>query len=165
MTESQTISPPAIELDADAILRVLPHRYPLLLVDRVVRLRVGESIVARKNITFSEPQFQGHFPLTPVMPGVLMIEALAQTSAILALLTAGVDRSQAMPELLFAGIERARFRRVVRPGDALILHSQRLQKVKTLERFAVRATLDSEDGPAACEAQLYLAWRGKGAGE
>jgi 3-hydroxyacyl-[acyl-carrier-protein] dehydratase len=103
-------------LDITAIQRILPHRYPFLLIDRVVDLTRRERIVAIKNVTVNEPFFQGHFPGYPIMPGVLMVEAIAQAGGAL-LLTEVADRDQNL--MVFSGIERARFRRPVVPGDQL----------------------------------------------
>ncbi len=107
------------QIDIKKILELLPHRFPFLLVDRVVELKKGESIVAIKNVTINEPFFQGHFPSYPVMPGVLIVEAMAQTGGILII--------KSFPEIprdkifLFSSIEKVRFRRPVYPGDQLIL--------------------------------------------
>ena len=103
-------------LDITEIQRILPHRYPFLLIDRVVELTRRERIVALKNVTVNEPYFQGHFPGYPIMPGVLMVEAIAQAGGAL-LLTEVTDREQSL--MVFSGIERARFRRPVVPGDQL----------------------------------------------
>jgi 3-hydroxyacyl-[acyl-carrier-protein] dehydratase len=109
-TEQKTI------LDITEIQRILPHRYPFLLIDRVVEMTRRERIVALKNVTVNEPYFQGHFPGYPIMPGVLMVEAIAQAGGAL-LLTEIADREQSL--MVFSGIERARFRRPVVPGDQL----------------------------------------------
>lgn len=103
-------------LDITEIQRILPHRYPFLLIDRVVEMTRRERIVALKNVTVNEPYFQGHFPGYPIMPGVLMVEAIAQAGGAL-LLTEIADREQSL--MVFSGIERARFRRPVVPGDQL----------------------------------------------
>src|ERR1700746_225737 len=103
-------------LDIHEIQRILPHRYPFLLIDRVVELTPRERIVAIKNVTINEPYFQGHFPNLPIMPGVLIVEAIAQAGGAL-LLTEVEDRDQKL--MVFTGIERARFRRPVLPGDQL----------------------------------------------
>ena len=118
MDSSQTAAPPAhnTSLDIAAIQRILPHRYPFLLIDRVVELTRKQRIVAIKNVTVNEPFFQGHFPGFPIMPGVLMIEAIAQAGGAL-LLTEIPDREHKL--MVFTGIERARFRRPVIPGDTL----------------------------------------------
>jgi 3-hydroxyacyl-[acyl-carrier-protein] dehydratase len=105
-----------IKLDIQDILRILPHRYPFLLIDRVVDLTRRQRVVAIKNVTFNEPFFQGHFPGVPIMPGVLIIEAIAQAGGAL-LLTEIPDRENKL--MVFTGIERARFRRPVVPGDQL----------------------------------------------
>ena len=105
-------------LDIHEILKILPHRYPLLLIDRVLELKRKESIVAIKNVTINEPFFNGHFPGLPIMPGVLIVEAIAQAGGAL-LLTEVEDRSDKL--MVFTGIERAKFRRPVSPGDQLRL--------------------------------------------
>jgi 3-hydroxyacyl-[acyl-carrier-protein] dehydratase len=110
----------AIQLDIKAILEQLPHRYPFLLVDRVLDCRKGESIRALKNVTINEPFFPGHFPHRPVMPGVLILEALAQAAGILTFVTAGVYPDE-NTRFYLVGIDKARFRRPVEPGDQLIL--------------------------------------------
>jgi beta-hydroxyacyl-ACP dehydratase FabZ len=103
-----------VTLDIDGILGILPHRYPFLLVDRIVALEEGKRAVGLKNVTFNEPFFQGHFPGAPVMPGVLIVEAMAQVGAVL-LLRGVPDRRDKL--VYFAGIDQARFRRPVVPGD------------------------------------------------
>jgi 3-hydroxyacyl-[acyl-carrier-protein] dehydratase len=117
---TETINEPAtgehIKLDIQDILAILPHRYPFLLIDRVVDLTRRQRVVAIKNVTFNEPFFQGHFPGVPIMPGVLIIEAIAQAGGAL-LLTEIPDRENKL--MVFTGIERARFRRPVVPGDQL----------------------------------------------
>jgi 3-hydroxyacyl-[acyl-carrier-protein] dehydratase len=109
-------------MDIHEILERLPHRYPFLLVDRVLELEPGKRIIALKNVTMNEPFFTGHFPHRPVMPGVMMLEALAQASAILAFDTTGV-RPDDKTVFYFVGIDNARFKRPVEPGDQLMLHS------------------------------------------
>src|ERR1700743_1619376 len=108
-----------ITLDIHKILELLPHRYPILLVDRVLDIEPHKSIKALKNVSINEPYFQGHFPKRPVMPGVLILEALAQTAA---LLTFTEERHDENTLYYFAGIDNARFKRVVEPGDKLILN-------------------------------------------
>jgi 3-hydroxyacyl-[acyl-carrier-protein] dehydratase len=112
--DDQALSKPA--LDIHAILKILPHRYPFLLIDRVLELKRKESIVAIKNVTINEPFFNGHFPGLPIMPGVLIVEAIAQAGGAL-LLTEVEDRTDKV--MVFTGIERAKFRRPVSPGDQL----------------------------------------------
>ena len=107
------------ELNIQDILKRLPHRYPLLLVDRVVEIEVGKRLRALKNVTMNEPHFEGHFPNLPVMPGVLIIEALAQAAALLAFVSE--DKYGENATVYFAGIDKARFRRPVTPGDQLEL--------------------------------------------
>ena len=105
-------------LDIVQIMEILPHRYPFLLLDRVIEMDLGQRIVAIKNVTMNEPYFQGHFPGHPVMPGVLIIEAMAQAAAIMAYLTSGKDEHKV---IYFMAIDNARFRKPVKPGDTLRL--------------------------------------------
>ncbi len=142
-------------MDIDEIMRYLPHRYPFILVDRITALEDGKSIRGIKNVTMNEPFFQGHFPGYPVMPAVLVIEALAQLASILAWKIAG--RSPADGSLIFfAGIDNARFRRQVRPGDQLVLESEVQRLVRGIGKFAVRAKVDGE---IVAEADLMAAMR------
>ena len=106
-----------LPLDSKAIMAILPHRYPFLLVDRIIELDKGKSATGLKNVTISEPFFQGHFPGEPVMPGVLILEGMAQTGGLLACLS---DPAMVGRLIYFAGVDNARFRRVVRPGDQLL---------------------------------------------
>jgi 3-hydroxyacyl-[acyl-carrier-protein] dehydratase len=128
-TEATKIA--ATTLDINEIQRILPHRYPFLLIDRVIDLTPRERIVAIKNVTINEPFFQGHFPNLPIMPGVLIVEAIAQAGGAL-LLTEVEDRDQKL--MVFTGIERARFRRPVVPGDQVRLEVE----VKSWRMNAVR---------------------------
>ena len=131
-------------LDINAILRQLPHRYPFLLVDRVLECRAGESIRALKNVTYNEPFFPGHFPARPVMPGVMIIEALAQAAGILAFVTANVVPDD-HTRFYFVGIDKARFRKPVEPGDQLVLTAQLERALKGIWRFSTIALVgDSE---------------------
>lgn len=127
--------------DSKWIESVLPHRYPLLLVDQVLELEPGRRVVAIKNVTRNEPFFDGHFPGNPIMPGVLVIEAMAQTAALL-LLHELEDRDQKV--LFFSGIEKARFRRPVVPGDRLRMEVESLRLRTFHSRFRGRATVDGE---------------------
>ena len=136
--------------DAQLIMRALPHRYPFLLVDRILEYEPGKSITARKNVTISEPFFEGHFPEMPVMPGVLILEALAQTCGVLSYLS----KESAGGYFLLTGVDGCRFRRVVRPGDSLSLHCVLERRVRDLFRFAARAEVD---GAVACEAKILAA--------
>ena len=134
----------AVQLDMQAILERLPHRYPFLLVDRVLECRPGESIRALKNVTYNEPFFPGHFPGRPVMPGVMIIEALAQTAGILCFITANVfpDHNTLF---YFVGIDKARFRRPVVPGDQLLLTAQLERSLRGIWRFATVALVGSQE--------------------
>jgi 3-hydroxyacyl-[acyl-carrier-protein] dehydratase len=137
-----------VQLDINDILRQLPHRYPFLLVDRVLECRSGESIRALKNVTFNEPFFTGHFPHRPVMPGVIIIEALAQAAGILAFRTGGVIPDE-NTKFYFVGIDKARFRRPVVPGDQLILTAQVLRAFKGIWRFATVAYVGTDEVASA----------------
>jgi len=142
-------------MDIHQILKQLPHRYPFLLVDRVVELDKGKSIVALKNVSMNEPFFTGHFPHRPVMPGVLMLEALAQAAALLAFDTLGVTPDD-KTVYYFAGIDGARFKRPVEPGDQLMLHVQ-LDRMKAgIFKFKSRAMVGGE---LAVEAELLCTMR------
>jgi 3-hydroxyacyl-[acyl-carrier-protein] dehydratase len=132
------------QLDINAILTQLPHRYPFLLVDRVIECRKGESIRALKNVTYNEPFFTGHFPHRPVMPGVMIIEALAQTCGILAFVTAGVIPDE-NTRFYFVGIDKARFRKVVEPGDQLILTARLERNLKGIWKFATVAYVGTDE--------------------
>ncbi len=138
MAESQTISG---ELDAVAIQRIIPHRYPFLLVDRVTELEPGQRAVGLKNVTMGDPFFAGHFPGYPVMPGVLIVEALAQVGAIALLTTDDFTGKLA----LFAGIDKVRFKRQVMPGDTLVL---------TVELGKIRRTIGTGTGVATVNGEL-----------
>lgn len=138
-------------LDIREIMARIPHRYPFLLVDRVVEIVPGRSIVAIKNVTMNEPFFQGHFPGAPVMPGVLIIEALAQAGAVL-LLTDIPDRGSKL--VYFTGIDEARFRRPVVPGDQVRLSMEVLKLRSRTCKMRGRAEVDGE---LAAEAEIMSA--------
>jgi 3-hydroxyacyl-[acyl-carrier-protein] dehydratase len=142
-------------MDIHEILKQLPHRYPFLLVDRVLELDKGKSIKALKNVTINEPFFQGHFPHRPVMPGVLMLEALAQASALLGFDTLGTSPTDDSL-YYFAGIDGARFKRPVEPGDQLILEAELLRMKAGIFKFKTRAMVGTE---LAVEAELTCAMR------
>ena len=142
-------------MDVIEIMRHLPHRYPFLLVDRVLECESGQRIKALKNVSFNEPFFQGHFPGYPVMPGVLIIEALAQASAILAYITRG-GQHDSKSLLFFAGIDKARFKRPVFPGDQLLLESTELNCVREVFKFAAKASVG---GALVAEGELIAALR------
>ncbi|HEX4510047.1 MAG TPA: 3-hydroxyacyl-ACP dehydratase FabZ [Burkholderiaceae bacterium] len=145
----------AMQMDIHQILKKLPHRYPFLLVDRVVEYEKDVRIKAIKNVTMNEPFFGGHFPTRPVMPGVMMLEALAQASA---LLSFSSEDKEAQGDTLyyFVGIDGARFKRVVEPGDQLVLESRIERARGGIYKYAVRATVDGE---LAVEAQLMCTVR------
>jgi 3-hydroxyacyl-[acyl-carrier-protein] dehydratase len=142
-------------MDIHEILKRLPHRYPFLLVDRVLELEKGKRIVALKNVTINEPFFTGHFPHRPVMPGVMMLEALAQASAILAFDTTGV-RPDDGTVFYFVGIDNARFKRPVEPGDQLMLHSAVERSRAGIVRFNAKAMVGDA---VAVEADLMCTMR------
>ena len=149
-----------ITLDINAILRQLPHRYPFLLVDRVLECHKGQSIRALKNVTYNEPFFPGHFPQRPVMPGVLIIEALAQTAGILAFVTAGVFPDD-NTRFYFVGIDEARFRRPVEPGDQLILTATLQRQMRGIWKFDAAALVG--DTEVASASLMVAPETGKGA--
>jgi len=142
-------------MDIHEILQKLPHRYPIILVDRVLEIEPGKRIVALKNVTINEPVFMGHFPHYPVMPGVLIIEALAQAAAILSFVSFD-KRADSNSVYYFAGIDNARFKRPVGPGDQLRLEAELLREMRGVGKFGVRATVD---GQIAAEAELLCAYR------
>lgn len=143
------------QMEITEVLRYLPHRYPFLLVDRVLSLEPGKNIVGLKNVTINEPFFQGHFPHHPVMPGVLMIEALAQASALLAFETLGQE-PDANTVYYFAGIDNARFKRPVEPGDQLVLEATLERAKSSVFKFKARALVGEE---LAVEADLTCTMR------
>jgi 3-hydroxyacyl-[acyl-carrier-protein] dehydratase len=134
----------AVQLDIQGILERLPHRYPFLLVDRVLECHPGERIRALKNVTVNEPFFPGHFPRHPVMPGVLIIEALAQAAGILCFVTANVKPGEDM-RLYFVGIDKARFRKPVVPGDQLTLTAQVERSLRGIWRFSGAALVEGQE--------------------
>ncbi len=142
-------------MDIYKILQQLPHRYPFLLVDRVLAIDKGKSIRALKNVTINEPFFEGHFPHRPVMPGVLMLEALAQAAALLAFDALDTAPTNEMV-YYFAGIDGARFKRPVEPGDQLILEVELLRMKVGIFKFKARALVAGE---LAVEAELTCAMR------
>jgi len=142
-------------LDIHEILKLLPHRYPFLLVDRVLDMEKGKRITALKNVTMNEPFFNGHFPRRPVMPGVLMLEAMAQAAALLSFRSLDIvpdDNSI----YYFAAIDGARFKRVVEPGDQLVLEVEIDRMKAGISKFKGRAMVGTE---LACEASLMCAMR------
>ena len=142
-------------MDIQHILRKLPHRYPFLLVDRVLEFEKDVRIKALKNVTINEPFFGGHFPSRPVMPGVLMLEALAQAAALLSFESMGIEPGHDTV-VYFVGIDGARFKRPVGPGDQLILEA-RLERSKSgIFKYKTRASVD---GHTAVEAELMCTMR------
>jgi 3-hydroxyacyl-[acyl-carrier-protein] dehydratase len=141
-------------MEAKEVMRWLAHRAPFLLVDRVLELQPGKHIVAIKNVTYNEPFFPGHFPGNPVMPGVLLLEAMAQAAAILVCKTLAVKPQDFLT--YFAGIDRARFRRPVVPGDQLTLDVTLLRALRGIYKFDATARVDNE---VAAEAILLSAVR------
>ena len=135
--------------DIDLIKRVIPHRYPFLLVDRVIEIVPGASATGIKNVTYNEPHFQGHFPATPIMPGVTIIEGMAQTAAVLVGLSEGLIDTEML--VYFMAIEKAKFRRMVTPGDRLEMRIEVARSGSKIMRFAGRGEVD---GQLACEAEF-----------
>ncbi len=142
-------------MDIHQILKLLPHRYPFLLVDRVLEIDKGKSIVALKNVTMNEPYFTGHFPHRPVMPGVMMLEALAQAAALLSFHALDMVPDDKVV-YYFAGIDSARFKRPVEPGDALILKVEIDRMKAGIFKFKAKAMVQEE---LAVEADLMCTMR------
>ena len=143
-----------VRLDIHEIMGLLPHRYPFLLVDKVVDCIPGDSLHAIKNVTVNEPFFSGHFPQRPVMPGVIILEAMAQATGLLAFATAGKPEDETLYYLV--GIDKARFRRVVEPGDQLQLHARLTRTRRNIWMFEARAEVD---GDLASSAEMMCAPR------
>lgn len=140
-------------IDINEIKRYLPHRYPFLLVDRITELEIGKRVVGLKNVTVNEPFFTGHFPNNPVMPGVLIIEAMAQTAAVLAFKTDGsVPDDDAT--VYFASVDGVRFKRPVVPGDQLVMEAEIVRKMRNIWKFKAVARVDGE---LATEAEFMCA--------
>jgi 3-hydroxyacyl-[acyl-carrier-protein] dehydratase len=142
-------------LDINQIKEYLPHRYPLLLVDRVLNWESGKSITAIKNVTINEEFFNGHFPHKPVMPGVMMIEAMAQTAALLSFLTMG-HKPDHNSVVYFLGIDGARFKRPVEPGDQLKMEVEMVRAARGIYKYKAKGTVD---GQLAVEAELMCTMR------
>ncbi len=142
-------------MDIREILETLPHRYPFLLVDKVIEVIPGERIVAQKNVSINEEFFNGHFPHYPVMPGVLIVEALAQAAGILSFKTMG-SKSDANSLYFFVGIDNCRFKRPVVPGDIVMLHVSIERQSRLLWKYKAQALVD---GQVAAEADLMCALR------
>ena len=131
------------------IMAMIPHRYPMLLVDKVTEIRPDKSAVGIKNVTINEPQFQGHFPTAPIMPGVMIVEAMAQTAAVLVVSTLGPDARG--KHVYFMSIDDCRFRRPVRPGDVMHIHIDKERSRGAVWRFAGQVKVD---GALAAEARF-----------
>jgi beta-hydroxyacyl-ACP dehydratase FabZ len=141
------------EYDIEKIMEVLPHRYPFLLVDRVVSLVPDDKIVALKNVTINEPFFQGHFPGKPVMPGVLIIEAMAQVGGILAYETGPAEKRNRL--IYFMGMDKVRFRKMVVPGDQILFEARILKFRSKVAKMSGTATVD---GQLVAEAELMASF-------
>ena len=141
-----------LPIDIKGIMEILPHRYPFLLVDRIVELEQGKIITGIKNVTMNEPFFQGHFPGEPVMPGVLILEAMAQVGSILACLS---DPEMMGRLAYFAGVDKARFRRVVRPGDQLVLKLEMIKQKGKVIKMAGKVYVEEQ---LAAEAELMASF-------
>jgi 3-hydroxyacyl-[acyl-carrier-protein] dehydratase len=136
-------------MDVQAIMQHIPHRYPFLLVDRILELEPNQRVVGLKNVSMNEPFFQGHFPGTPIMPGVLILEAMAQTSGVLAI--ASMEKSGENALMYFMGLDQVKFRKMVVPGDQLIMELEVLKQRKKIMKLAGTAKVD---GQVVAEAQL-----------
>lgn len=139
--------------DVRQIMEIIPHRYPFLLVDKILELVPGEHVKGLKNVTINEPFFQGHFPGEPIMPGVLVLEAMAQTAAVLAFET-HPERERGEP-IYFLGIDKVRFRKPVLPGDQIIFELRDYKQKRNIMKMKGTATIDGE---LAVEAELMAGW-------
>ncbi len=147
-TDKTSVAPPIVAVaDIKRILQMIPHRYPMLMVDRVIEMDLDKSAIGIKNVSINEPFFQGHFPTEPVMPGVLIIEAMAQTAAVLVMSSLGQDGAGKL--VYFMSIDDVRFRRPVVPGDRLELHVQKIQSRANVWRFSGKGIVE---GKVATEA-------------
>lgn len=154
---TDNIQAPTLPIDVTRILEMLPHRYPFLLVDRVVACEPGKNLRAIKNVTMNEPFFQGHFPEHPIMPGVLIIEAMAQASGVLVQLSA--ESRKSAPLYYLVKVDKARFSRTVVPGDQLVMEIDLKRMLRGMGLFSCRALVDGEQ--AAC-AEILCAERSEG---
>ena len=128
------------EIDIIRIMEMIPHRYPMLLVDKIIDYVAGESAVGLKNVTMNEPHFTGHFPRKPIMPGVLIVEAMAQTSGLLVIHTLGKEAEGKL--VYFMSIDEAKFRKPVVPGDTMHIHVKKLQNRRNIWKFACEAKVN-----------------------
>jgi 3-hydroxyacyl-[acyl-carrier-protein] dehydratase len=138
--DGQPATAASTTIDIHRILQMIPHRYPFLLVDRVLDVVPGESAVGLKNVTMNEPHFQGHFPDRPVMPGVLIVEAMAQTAAVIVVSHLGTESEGKL--VYFMSIENARFRKPVEPGDQLMIHCKKERQRGNVWKFFAEAKVD-----------------------
>jgi 3-hydroxyacyl-[acyl-carrier-protein] dehydratase len=153
MTETQT----ADSLESVDILRIMemiPHRYPMLLIDRIVDLKRGDSAIGIKNVTMNEPQFTGHFPSQPVMPGVMIVESMAQTAAVVVVHALGPDAEGKL--VYFMTIDEARFRRPVTPGDRMYIHVTALKRRGTIWKFKGEVKVDDKLAAEAIFSAMIL---------
>ncbi len=155
MTQPTTKTPPSLPIEAHQISAMLPHRYPFLLVDRVIAYEAGKHLTALKNVTINEPYFQGHFPGYPVMPGVLIIEALAQASGVLVHLSSNYEPG-AHPLYFLVKVDKAKFSRIVSPGDQLVLDIELKRMIRRMAIFHGRASVN---GQPVAEAEMMCAER------
>jgi len=139
-------------IDIQGVLDLLPHRYPFLLVDKVISCEPGKCLTAIKNVTINEPFFQGHFPGRPIMPGVLVVEAMAQACGLLAFETVG--EAPGGQVFVFVGIDQARFKKPVSPGDQLVLKVEFKRRIRTIWKFSATAEVD---GQIVATAELMVA--------
>ncbi len=137
------------KIDIKKIMKMIPHRFPFVLVDRILELVIGETCVGLKNVTINEPFFAGHFPEDPIMPGVLIIEAMAQTAAVAVCMT--FDDPYAEKSVYFMSIENAKFRKPVTPGDQLIINIKKLKQKAAIWKFQAHVEVD---GKVVAEAKL-----------
>lgn len=145
-----------MKMDIRQILSLLPHRFPIILVDRVLELEEGKRIVTLKNVSANEPVFTGHFPELPVMPGVYILEAMAQSAAILTIYSAGQGQGGDKGIYYFAGIDNARFKRPVVPGDQIRMEVVMERNLRGIGKFSAKAYVEDV---LACEADLMCAYR------
>ena len=138
--ETTALKETAISIDIDGVMRMIPHRYPFLMIDRIVDLIPGTEATGIKNVSINEPYFQGHFPSRPVMPGVLLIEAMAQTAAVVVVHSLGPQSEGRL--VYFMSVESARFRKPVFPGDTLHVHVSRQRNRANVWKFAGEAKVD-----------------------
>ena len=146
-----------MSMTIDEVMQYLPHRYPFLLIDRVLQLELGKTITAVKNVSINEPFFPGHFPGSPVMPGVLILEAMAQAAALLSFKTENYAPDE-IGIVYFAGIDGARFKKPVIPGDQLIISVEILRRVRGIWKYKARVDVD---GALVAEAELMATLRDK----